>query len=46
MLYQRLQALTGTGCPSKTESIFLKFSKSVSCRKPASAQTEYKMGAA
>lgn len=46
ILYQRLWALTGTGCPSRTESIFLKFSNSASCRKPASAQTEYKIGAA
>lgn len=39
-------ALTGTGCPSKSELIFLRFSSSVSGRKPASAQTAYRMGAA
>lgn len=38
--------LTGTGCPSKSELIFRRFSSSASGRKPASAQTPYRMGAA
>lgn len=41
-----VRGLTGTGCPSKSELIFLRFSSSASGRKPASAQTAYKMGAA
>lgn len=41
-----VKACFGTGCPSKSELIFLRFSSSASGRKPASAQTAYKMGAA
>ena len=38
--------LTGTGCPSRMESTFLRFRSSLSFRYPVSAHTAYRMGAA
>ena len=41
-----LSKLTGVGCPSKSQSIFLNLSKSSSGKSPVSAQAAYRTGAA